>query len=63
MNISFLIAGIISASACIGHFIIGKKDFLMPVLNSNIEDIPNLLNKDFIPPQSYLYYDGDFINN
>jgi len=24
---------------------------------------PYLLNKDFIPPQSYLYYDGDFGNN
>ena len=40
MNIYFLIAGIISAFACIGHFTIGRRDFLIPILKSDAEEIP-----------------------
>lgn len=40
MNYFFLAAGIISLSACVGHFTMGYKQFLKPVLNSNIDEIP-----------------------
>jgi hypothetical protein len=40
MNYLLLIAGILSLMATIGHFAIGTKDFLKPVLNSSIDDIP-----------------------
>ena len=40
MNYYFLTAGIISMFAVIGHFTIGRTDFLEPVLNSDIDEIP-----------------------
>jgi len=40
MNYFFFAAGIISLSACVGHFTMGYKQFLKPVLNSNIDEIP-----------------------
>lgn len=40
MNYYIFTAGIISTLATIGHFVIGTKDFLRPVLNSEIGDIP-----------------------
>ena len=40
MNYYIFTAGIISSLATIGHFVIGAKDFLRPVLNSEIDDIP-----------------------
>jgi len=40
MNYYFLVSGILAVMACLGHFTMGKKDFLMPVLESNIEEIP-----------------------
>ncbi len=40
MNYYIFTAGIISTLATIGHFAIGTKDFLKPVLNSEVGDIP-----------------------
>ena len=40
MNYYLLIAGILAVLATIGHFAVGTKDFLKPVLNSNIDEIP-----------------------
>ena len=40
MNYLLLIAGIVALFACVGHFTMGARDFLKPVLTSNIEDIP-----------------------
>ena len=40
MNYLYLIAGILSLSASVGHFTMGSKDFLKPVLASGIEIIP-----------------------
>ena len=40
MNYYIFTAGVISMLATIGHFAIGTKDFLKPVLNSEIDDIP-----------------------
>lgn len=40
MNILTLIAGIVALLAAVGHFTIGKKEYLLPVLDSNIEEIP-----------------------
>ncbi|MDP1621250.1 MAG: hypothetical protein Q8M08_02815 [Bacteroidales bacterium] len=40
MNYYYLTAGILAAMACIGHFTMGKKDFLKPVLESDIDEIP-----------------------
>ena len=40
MNYYIFTAGIISTFATIGHFTIGSKDFLKPVLNSEVGDIP-----------------------
>ncbi len=40
MNYYFLIAGILAFFACVGHFTMGSKDFLGPVLKSEIDTIP-----------------------
>ena len=40
MNSLILASGIIASFATIGHFAIGNKDFLRPVMNSNIDEIP-----------------------
>ena len=40
MNYLLLAAGIISSFAVIGHFTMGKKMYLNPILESNVEDIP-----------------------
>lgn len=40
MNYFLLAAGIISAFAVVGHFAIGYKDFMKPVLDSKVERIP-----------------------
>lgn len=40
MNFYLLASGIISLMAVIGHFTMGKKLYLNPVLNSNIDEIP-----------------------
>jgi hypothetical protein len=40
MNYLILIAGILAALATIGHFAIGTKDFLNPVMESNTDIIP-----------------------
>ena len=40
MNYLLLIAGIISLSAVAGHFTMGVKDFLKPVLSSDIDIVP-----------------------
>lgn len=40
MDYFILTAGIIAAFASIGHLTIGKKEFLKPVMNSNIDPIP-----------------------
>ena len=40
MNYFYLTAGILSLLATIGHFAMGTKDFLKPVLTSDIETIP-----------------------
>ena len=39
MNYYFLTAGIVSMFAVIGHFTIGRADFLIPVLNANIDEV------------------------
>lgn len=40
MNFFILISAIISLAAVIGHFAIGRKDYLIPVLSSDIDIIP-----------------------
>lgn len=40
MNYLILLAGILAALATIGHFTVGAKDFLKPVMNSDIDEIP-----------------------
>ena len=40
MNYYILASGIFASFATIGHFAIGTKDFLKPVLNSDIDEIP-----------------------
>ncbi|MCU4177616.1 hypothetical protein [Carboxylicivirga sp. N1Y90] len=40
MNIPVLIAGIIGAMATIGHFTVGRKLYLRPLLNSDMELLP-----------------------
>lgn len=40
MNYYFLVAGIISLSATIGHFVMGTPDFLKLVLKADIDVIP-----------------------
>ena len=40
MNYYILISAIITLAAVIGHFTIGRKDYLIPVLDSDIDIIP-----------------------
>ncbi len=40
MNTYVLIAGIISLMATVGHFAMGKKMYLKPVLDSNLDQVP-----------------------
>ena len=40
MNYFILISAILSLAAVIGHFTIGRKDYLKPVLNSDINIVP-----------------------
>jgi hypothetical protein len=40
MNYLILLAGVFASLATIGHFVIGNKDFLKPVMNSDIDEIP-----------------------
>ena len=40
MNYYILTSAIVASLATIGHFAIGTKDFLNPVLNSDIDEIP-----------------------
>lgn len=40
MNYLILTSGVVAAFATIGHFAIGSKDFLKPVMDSNIPEIP-----------------------
>ncbi len=40
MNWFIFIAGIIAAMTVVGHFTVGRKDFLMPLLDSSIDDVP-----------------------
>ncbi|MFA8434840.1 MAG: hypothetical protein ACEPOZ_10030 [Marinifilaceae bacterium] len=40
MNTFYLIAGLIALSATVGHFLVGYKEFLKPVLDSNTGPIP-----------------------
>ena len=40
MNYFTLTAGILAALETIGHFAVGTKDFLKPVMESGIEEIP-----------------------
>ena len=40
MNYFILISAIIGLAAIIGHFTIGRKEYLIPVLNSDIDIIP-----------------------
>lgn len=45
MNYYFLASGIIAAMAVIGHFTMGYKLYLKPVLVSNLDEIPKLIMK------------------
>lgn len=40
MNWFIFIAGIIAAMTVVGHFTVGRKEFLMPLLDSSIDDVP-----------------------
>ncbi|HEA68790.1 MAG TPA: hypothetical protein ENI07_18540 [Desulfobacterales bacterium] len=40
MNWFIFIAGIIAAMTVVGHFTVGRKDFLVPLLDSSIDDVP-----------------------
>lgn len=40
MNWFIFIAGVIAAMTVIGHFTVGRKEFLMPLLDSSIDDVP-----------------------
>jgi len=40
MNYLILISGVLAALATVGHFAIGTKDFLKPVMTSGIDEIP-----------------------
>ncbi|MDB4583807.1 hypothetical protein N9164_11690 [Draconibacterium sp.] len=40
MNIYALIAGILAAFATLGHLTMGKKQFLMPMLNAEFDNLP-----------------------
>ena len=43
MNYFFLAPGILSAMAVVGHFTMGRKDYLKPVLDSNLDEIPKAI--------------------
>ena len=43
MNYYFLASGILGLFAVIGHFTMGKKEYLQPVLDSNIDDVPKTI--------------------
>lgn len=43
MNYYFLASGILGLVAVIGHFTMGKKEYLKPVLDSNIDDVPKAI--------------------
>lgn len=40
MNGIILAAGCVAAFTTIGHFVIGEKQFLIPMLESNMDDVP-----------------------
>lgn len=40
MNYLLLIAGIIATGATIGHFAIGAKSFLKPVMRADVDEVP-----------------------
>ena len=40
MNWLIFIAGIIAAMTVVGHFTVGRKDFLKPMLEAPIDDLP-----------------------
>jgi hypothetical protein len=40
MNWFVLIAGIIAAMTCVGHFTVGRKEFLNPLLEAEMADVP-----------------------
>lgn len=40
MNYFLLASGVFAAMAVIGHFTMGRKEYLNPVLNSNLDEIP-----------------------
>ena len=40
MNWYIFIAGIIAAATVVGHFTVGRKDFLKPLLDAPIDDVP-----------------------
>ena len=40
MNYLMLTSGVFALLATIGHFAIGTKDFLKPIMDSNVEEIP-----------------------
>ena len=40
MNYLYLVSGILALSAIVGHFTMGSKEFLKPVLASEVEIIP-----------------------
>ena len=40
MNYLLLISGIIAFFACIGHFTMGAKEYLKPILKADIEKVP-----------------------
>ncbi len=40
MNWMIFIAGILAAMTTVGHFTIGKRDFLKPLLDSPLDDVP-----------------------
>lgn len=40
MNYFILVSGIFAAMAVVGHFTMGKKEYLKPVLDSGLDEIP-----------------------
>ena len=40
MNWLIFIAGVIAAMTTVGHFTVGRKDFLKPLLDSSLDDVP-----------------------
>jgi hypothetical protein len=40
MNWFIFVAGVIAAMATVGHFTVGRKDFLKPLLDAPIDDVP-----------------------